>query len=287
MASFVVFSTRGFPQFEPLAMLGGFLWCTGNIMVVPIIRCIGLSMGMLIWGLVNLLMGWCSGTFGLFGLHKEEVKNPGLNYAGAAIAVLSVFAFAFVKPTVRRKTEEDDIALINEKPEPTGFDLDSLSDTKKRIVGIGLSVISGLLYGTNFNPPQYLIDNCDTCSKVGLDYVFPHFCGIYITSTFYFLVYCIVKGNQPWVPPPVAFPAYISGLLWALADISWFVANSTLALVVSFPTISITPGVVASLWGIIVFKEIQGRNNYIFFGIGFLLVAVSITCTVLSQVDLH
>jgi hypothetical protein len=44
------------------------LRCTGNIMVVPIVKMVGLSLGMLLWGSSNLIMGWCSGTFGLFGL---------------------------------------------------------------------------------------------------------------------------------------------------------------------------------------------------------------------------
>lgn len=37
-------------------------------MVVPIVKMIGLSLGLLIWGATNLIMGWSSGTFGLFGL---------------------------------------------------------------------------------------------------------------------------------------------------------------------------------------------------------------------------
>ena len=40
----------GFPKFQPWAMLGGAIWCTGNIMSVPVIKMIGLSMGLLIWG---------------------------------------------------------------------------------------------------------------------------------------------------------------------------------------------------------------------------------------------
>src|SRR5262249_16200407 len=49
-AGLIVYIARGFPAFEPFAMLGGFLWCTGNIMVVPIVKLIGLSLGMLLWG---------------------------------------------------------------------------------------------------------------------------------------------------------------------------------------------------------------------------------------------
>ena len=34
------------PAFEPLAMLGGAIWATGNVMVVPIVKTLGLGLGM-------------------------------------------------------------------------------------------------------------------------------------------------------------------------------------------------------------------------------------------------
>ncbi len=34
--------------FEPLAMLGGMLWCLGNVTVIPIIDSIGLGLGLVI-----------------------------------------------------------------------------------------------------------------------------------------------------------------------------------------------------------------------------------------------
>jgi len=208
-AGFIVYASRGFPQFEPLAMLGGFLWCTGNIMTVPIIKCIGLSLGMLLWGISNLLMGWCSGTFGLFGLKRETVEIPQLNYVGAAIALLSGALFALIEANTEDSKAQMDSKSVNEDgDEPTAALLnsngaaekgllDALPQRQKQALGVGMAVLAGALYGTNFDPPQYLIDNCATCSKVGLDYVFPHFCGIYITSTLYFIIYCVVKKTNP------------------------------------------------------------------------------------------
>jgi glucose uptake protein GlcU len=38
---------RQFPKFELLPMLGGALWATGNVNTVPVIRCIGMAMGMI------------------------------------------------------------------------------------------------------------------------------------------------------------------------------------------------------------------------------------------------
>jgi len=293
-AGFIVYAARGFPHFEPLAMLGGFLWCTGNIMSVPIIKCIGLSLGMLLWGIANLLMGWCSGTFGLFGLKRETVTIPQLNYVGAGVALLSGALFALIKantedPKMDSKSindqdgEDTTSSLLNSNGAAEKVFVDSINPLQKQLLGVGMAILAGALYGTNFNPPQYLIDNCATCSKVGLDYVFPHFCGIYISSTFYFIIYCVVKKNKPWVPSEVAYPAFLSGFMWALADVSWFVANSSLALVVSFPLITILPAVVASIWGILVFNEITGRKNLGIFAAGFCLTLISAGCTVISK----
>merc|ERR1712038_1391780 len=71
----VIHAVRNFPKFYPLAMLGGFLWSSGNLMVVPIIQTIGLAQGLLIWGSLNLLSGWASGRFGWFGLNPEPPHN--------------------------------------------------------------------------------------------------------------------------------------------------------------------------------------------------------------------
>jgi hypothetical protein len=44
-------------KFVPMAALGGALWATGNTLSVPVINSIGLSLGLLIWGSANMLMG--------------------------------------------------------------------------------------------------------------------------------------------------------------------------------------------------------------------------------------
>jgi hypothetical protein len=38
---------------------------------------------MLLWGTTGLLMGWATGTFGLFWIHKTEVHTPWMNYLAA------------------------------------------------------------------------------------------------------------------------------------------------------------------------------------------------------------
>ncbi|XP_019621371.1 PREDICTED: transmembrane protein 144-like [Branchiostoma belcheri] len=85
----VVNVIQGYPKFYPISMLGGFLWCTGNAVTVPILKTIGLGMGMLFWASANLLTGWFSGRFGWFGLKPQDrFTRPALDYIGVALGFL-------------------------------------------------------------------------------------------------------------------------------------------------------------------------------------------------------
>jgi len=125
----------------------------------------------------------------------------------------------------------------------------------------------------------------DPCvhSQNQYDYIFSHFCGIFSGSTFYFLIYCIYTRNKPFVTSELAFPSFLSGTVWSLAQIGWFIANSELAQVVSFPIVTTGPGVVASLVGIILYKEIQGRRNFLFLGLAIAITILGCICIALSK----
>jgi glucose uptake protein GlcU len=74
-----------------------------------------------------------------------------------------------------------------------------------------------------------------------------------------------------------------SGVGWAIAQISWFVANDRIHFVGTFPLVSTGPGIVATLCAIVFYREIQGKRNYAFLGatagvviIGVILIALSL-----------
>ena len=114
----VVNFAEGFPQFEPWAMLGGAIWCTGNLMSVPTIKLIGLSLGMLLWGTTNMLIGWATGRFGLFGVKPQLscstkgadqnscIHDIGLNYLGMILACVSLIIYVFVEPEDMEKNKQ-------------------------------------------------------------------------------------------------------------------------------------------------------------------------------------
>ena len=60
--------------------------------------------------------------------------------------------------------------------------------------------------------------------------------------------------NKPLVNREVILPGFVSGVMWAVAQTSWFVANDNLQLNVAFPIITTGPGLVAALWGVLVFQ---------------------------------
>ena len=134
-------------------------------------------------------------------------------------------------------------------------------------------------------------DNHDNkFSTNGLDYVFSHYFGIFVTATFIFLGYAIFswvlfshrileffsRKNRPAINNEIVLPSFVSGIFWAVAQSSFFVANDNLSQTVrslfvyqfyripfqvTFPIITMLPGCIASVWSIVYFKEIQVRSS--------------------------
>ncbi|XP_072191878.1 transmembrane protein 144 [Excalfactoria chinensis] len=298
MVSLVVNLIRNCPQFWPLAMVGGFLWATGNITVVPIIKTIGLALGLLIWASFNLLTGWASSRFGWFGIDPEEVARPVLNYIGAGLSLLSAVIFFFIKTEVQTSSASLESTPLLREPSVNASEdasdvswVTSLSPVKKRFVGCSLAVVAGILYGSSFVPVLYIKDHgrrnetiYARASQFDLDYVFAHFSGIFLTSTVYFLIYCAVRRNKPDVYPKAILPGFVSGVLWAIANCCWFIANHYLSAVVSFPIITAGPGLIAAMWGVLVFKEIKGLKNYVLLSVAFCIILAGSLSTAFSKV---
>lgn len=301
------------PAFEPFAMLGGAIWATGNLMVVPIVKTVGLGLGMCVWGSVNMLIGWGQGKFGLFGLKADEISSPGLNYVGVCLTTVAIVVFMFIKPTLTKpgaggkklsdsgdeESSENLIAYEKEEGEEVGEGaeaadgegsswIDRMPVGVRRLFGICTAVASGCFYGLNFTPPSYIAQRAGTpaypnASSNLVDYVFPHFCGIFAATTVYMLIYAALKKNKPVLFPEIVIPGFISGSVWSIAQVSWFVANARLSLSIAFPLIAAGPGLVGALWGAAVFKEIQGRQNFMYLGAAFVLVISSAVTISLSK----
>ncbi|PIK52475.1 putative transmembrane protein [Apostichopus japonicus] len=304
---------RSSPPVYPLAMIGGVFWTTGNICVVPCMKTIGMGLGILLWGSTNLLTGWACGHFGLFGLAKDEIEKPLLNYFGLGFALLRLLLFLFVKADAgisgsgpspqpvtfeRTRLEDEDDPLLVPPHLQSGrmaADLsvvdindsswvDALSPLQRRLTGCTLALFSGSLYGFTFVPCLYIQQNYKDASDSGLDYVFSMFSGVFASSTVYFLIYSAYMQNRPQLPPNIFWPSAICGIIWAIAQIGWFVATYNLSLSVSFPIVTSGPAVIAAAWSVFYFHEIRGFKNYMVLSIGVVTVVAASVLSALSRV---
>ncbi|KAL3044494.1 hypothetical protein OYC64_012900 [Pagothenia borchgrevinki] len=287
------------PKFHPFAMLGGVIWATGNIMVVPIVKTIGLGLGTLIWGSCSLLMGWGTSRFGLFGVTAQEVSRPILNYCGAGMCLLSGLIFFFVKTNVELHPISESIPLLLERrinsgsycPSSSNFWIDIIGLKTRRFVGYLLAVVSGLLYGSVYSPILYIQSHSSFrdsmfygASVYDLDYIHSVCSGILATSTVYFAIYCVAMKNRPRVYSRVILPGILSGLMWTSATYCWFLANTYLSAVVTYPIVTAGYGLVAALWGTLVFKEIRGLGNCLIFSLASVVVLTGSLLTAISKI---
>ncbi len=292
-------------QFEPIAMVGGMLWTIGNCSVVPIIGLIGLGLGMLLWGLANMVVGWTIGIVGIGSYIKAgTVNTPALNYAGLAVAVASFVLYFFVK--VEKKPASgagasgavngENLPLVSggqslvqnnswEEDIPTSRSTIAapMSDVKKKVIGAVLACGAGLCYGFNMAPVMYLAQKYPCAGPFA--FAFSHFSGIFFTSTIIMLFYAIFKKNKPYIEPRSVIGGLAAGTLWAIAQCAWFASNMNLGAAVAFPIITTGPALVANLWGVFYFKEIQGRNNRLKLLGAFSVTVAGIILIALSKVE--
>uniref|UniRef100_A0A3P9NQZ6 Transmembrane protein 144b n=1 Tax=Poecilia reticulata TaxID=8081 RepID=A0A3P9NQZ6_POERE len=268
------------PKFHPLAMLGGMIWATGSIAAVTIVKAIGLGLGILIWGSSSLLMGWASSRFGWFGIDAQDVSRPILNYCGAGLCLLSGLVFFFVRSDVKLHPESETNPILIDR----FFTLCILF-----ISGCLLAVMAGFLYGSSFIPILY-IKNHSACpdsifygaSVYDLDYVHAQTSGIFLASSVYFTIYCAVMKNKPRVYPRAILPGFLSGFMWTMGTYCWFLATNYLSAVVTYPIVTAGYGLVAALWGSLVFKEIKGLMNGLIF---FFATCVVLTGSMLTAIS--
>lgn len=310
MTSIPVLIIQKFPEIHGLALFGGFLWCTGNMLCPIAIRLIGMGLGLLVWGSVSMVMGWASGTYGLFGLNKQDVKNPILNVFGVVLAMVGLLVFLQVKTNAKNQENEDigkekllnNLATEDEENVNVDFrvmkskdleDLeeeedffDSMDENTKRIVGLICAAIAGIFFGTSFDPSQWVIDNKYDGDDNSMNYVFTHYTGILLSSWGYLMMYLVYKywnKKQPYIPGECILPATISGVLWGIAEIAWFFANGQLGFTVTFPIISCGPGFVGAFWGIFLFNEISGIRNFTLLGLAILITVPALVMVAMSH----
>lgn len=294
--------------FATRSTISGVLWTTGNLVTVFCIKTCGLAVGLLIWGTTSLIVGWAGGRFGFFGVKAQippTAVKLGLNYTSVVLAAISAIFFLFIESnttTAASATSEgreasysassDDRSMVSlsrlekaeNKEEDENIDMDfpflnKMSDRVQKILGCALAAMAGIFYGLMFIPDQYIRDHAGRFTDEegrsppanGLYYINSQYSGVLLSSLFYFVVYAALKRNKPVINPVVALPALASGAMWGIANIGFIVAISALSSAVAYPIVSVLPGIVTSLWSLFLFREIQGKRNYLFLSAGMLV----------------
>lgn len=261
---------------------------------------VGLARGLLIWGITNMITGWAVSLFGWLGQTKAEIARPILNYIGVALCASCVVISSFIKNAEEEKGEIPKrvssvgnlgsavITAIND-PEPlipitdthTSW-VDRLSSSQRSIVGYGLSVFAGLMYGVNFFPCNYAWQKWFPNAQK-MDMEFSQFCGILLASFVYLCIYCLYKKNKPDVYVKSIFPGFLSGLMWGVAQTGWFYANAYTGETISFPIICCGPTIVSSIWGMTLYKEITGKRNALLLSLVVVVMIAGSICVSLSK----
>jgi glucose uptake protein GlcU len=278
-------------------ILGGSLWATGNLCVIPIVKTIGLGPGMLLWGSTSLLTGFLTGKFGIFHLEKQSVPHNAMNWLSMGFVVLSMIVFFFIKPTIetlpKHKREEEEEPLtkggdIQQEGPADGSFVDQIPAAYRNIIGGALAIGSGMLYGVNMVPMMLWTqkEQREGRDPGPLDFVFSHFAGIYLYSTAIFVLYCLYNcfyGRPPKIFPEAALPSMISGAMWGIAQCGLMSATQILGYTVGFPIGSAGPIIVSSLWSVLYFREIRGVKNLCILGLSFALLFTGIILLALSK----
>eukprot|EP00931_Biecheleriopsis_adriatica_P022879 TRINITY_DN14580_c0_g1_i2.p1 TRINITY_DN14580_c0_g1~~TRINITY_DN14580_c0_g1_i2.p1 ORF type:complete len:348 (+),score=54.09 TRINITY_DN14580_c0_g1_i2:50-1093(+) len=281
---------EGLPRFQPYAMLGGVAWMIGNLMCPLIIKWIGLGLGLTVWDLSNMIMGWVTGRFGLFDVPREHVKNDALNITGFALAVASLFFFSLARDPdcPEGKDSRDPERADREMRHSPSIDSDSSQPQKIKmpqkmrwILGFSMSMFAGGLFGYTFDPAIELAARSGN-SKDQMDYVWSNFAGIIITGNIVFVLYVLVRGEKSFIRRSVVIPAILSGVIWAVAQLAWFKANEALSLEIAFPIVSSIPGIVGLLLGVCCFGELKTSRSRLFAGLGCLVRVPGIILIALS-----
>eukprot|EP00437_Effrenium_voratum_P008974 CAMPEP_0181421258 /NCGR_PEP_ID=MMETSP1110-20121109/13008_1 /TAXON_ID=174948 /ORGANISM="Symbiodinium sp., Strain CCMP421" /LENGTH=332 /DNA_ID=CAMNT_0023544323 /DNA_START=48 /DNA_END=1046 /DNA_ORIENTATION=- len=270
--------------FEPLAAVGGVIFTLGNLLCPLVIQLIGLGLGLTIWDLSNMLMGWFTGRFGLFGVDKELAEKPLFNYAGLALACVSL-VFMYLAARFDTKPKEADVeapeSKVDEK-QPEGLES---PNPLRLVMGASMALLAGVLFGTMFDLPQDLMQGeFGPChSRCALDYVFSHFVGIFAAAAVALLIYIIVRRRKSYVPLNLMLPAMCSGIIWAIGTVAWFDANGELGFSVTFPIISSLPSILALLIGFCCFGELQSSKSRWFALVGVMIRLPGVALIALSR----
>jgi len=99
--------------FSNRVVFGGMLWALSNYLVLPLVKLLGIGIGFSLYHVVNLIVGYITGRFGLFGMHRMVGCLPLCDF-GCGLILASFVIMIFVEDNVNMKAPGEDI--LNSSP---------------------------------------------------------------------------------------------------------------------------------------------------------------------------
>lgn len=78
-------------------ILGGVVWCLGNLMTIPIVRRVGIGLGLSLWNGTATVVSFLTSRSTMLGLKPQQLHPLWAGYFGALLGVLSLVAFSYIE----------------------------------------------------------------------------------------------------------------------------------------------------------------------------------------------
>lgn len=281
------------PQIILHGVLCGMIWGFANFLVIPLLQLSGLALGFTLYHIINLITGYSTSRFGLFGMKQDVGNVPLLRDFGVVILVVSFLAMCLVEPETggneKLMSPEDgedpicddamnNIGPINGKEEKKYLSIWIRDEKTRKISGIVLSVFAGVATGLNTMPFDLWKHNTAEGAKMSdIQFVFSQCIGVFLMSTILYWIqatYATLNGKIVRHVP--IRPAMIGGILWVLGDLCMLYAISSVGYAAGYTFGAVGPTLVASAISFFIYKEIKKRKQRIYFGSAFCLQLVGV-----------
>ena len=278
------------PSSDPQVILQGvacgLIWGFANFLVIPLLHLTGLALGFTLYHIINLVTGYTTSRFGLFGMVQDTGKIPLLRDLGVVVLIISFVALCFVEPENEKRDTEKNAAATEGMADESGEQNPSLNKNKKeyfsiwiennrtrRLVGIILSIFAGIATGLNTMPFDLWKNNTAEGQRMsGMQFVFSQCIGVFLMSSFLYWIqatYATIKGKRIHHVP--IRPAVIGGIFWVLGDITMLFALVGVGYAAGYTIGAVGPTLVASCISFFIYKEIKERKQRLYFATAFAL----------------
>jgi len=275
--SFVIFSTGWLVlifvpfKFTYFGIIGAALWVPASIFSIFSVFLLGISVAQGTWSGVTIVVSFMWGAVGF----QDEVRSIGLAILALFLLVTGIAAFslcqkkyyifetqALESEKLEEKNEASEETLMIEKPPPPS----RFSPFQRKVLGIACAVVSGIFNGSSLVPFKFMPSDIESVA-----YIASFGVGVVVVSPTICFFYFLIKRQLPVFHfKAVSLPAMASGVIWSIANVGSIFATKYLGLTVGYPLTQLSL-VIAGLWGMFLFGELQGKRTRIQF---FLATAV-------------